>query len=133
MPHGTAEAVLLEGQEAQLVLQGGKTRSKTGWPGTDNDHVVTLGRPTPGQLAYGFDRLGSLLDRIANEPHATELAGNEDPWNVGLEIRRHMGNIDASTFRPENKCDRVVRAGGTAGAVTDAVGGLDQLGLSVDQ
>ena len=87
----------------------------------------------PPQLSHGIDRLASLFDCVSNEAHATEFAGDEDSGDVGLEIGANIGNVDAALLRAENQRDRVARANLLAGAVTDAMAGLDQFGLSVDQ
>src|SRR5579871_2675302 len=133
MRNGTAKAVLFDRQKAKLVLHGCKARGKTRRSGAHNDHVIALQRSASGQFSYGFDGLPSLLDRIANEAHSAEFAGNEDPRNVCLKIRPDMGNVDSSALRAEDERNCVVGASLAAGAVTDAMRGFNELSLAVDQ
>ncbi len=74
----------------------------------------------------------ALLDGVADEAHAAEFAGDEDPGHVGLEIRAEVRDVDSALLGAENERDGVERTGLAAGAVSDAVSRLDELGLAVD-
>ena len=83
-------------------------------------------------LADGVDRLAALLRRLADQPHAAQLAGDEQAGHVGLELRRYLRDVDAALLGAEHERDRVVRAAGRTGAVADACGTVHQHGLAVD-
>ena len=70
----------------------------------------------------------TLLDGIADQPHAAELAGDEQAGHIGLEVGFDDRQLDAAGFRPEHQRDGVRGTGRLAGAMTDAARGLDQLG-----
>jgi len=76
--------------------------------------------------------LDSLGDRIADQPHAAELTNHVHSWARGLEKFVHFREIDSAFRGAKDELDRTGGAFGGAFAVADAVGGLDQPSLSVD-
>ncbi len=129
-----AESVLLQGDETKLVLHGREARREAS-RATANDHHIEDVRvdQVPLVFLHGFDCLAALFDRVANEAHAAQFAGNENAGNVGLEILIDVGNIDPPPLGAKNQGDGVDRADRLAGAVPDAMRGLHQFGLAADQ
>ena len=78
-----------------------------------------------------IDRLLALVDRVADQAHAAKFTGDVHARYVGLEFRRHHGNVDAAFFGAEHQRYGIERAGSGAGAVSDATGRVDQLCLAV--
>ena len=72
-------------------------------------------------------------DRVADEAHAAEFARDEEAGHVGLEGGRDDGEFDAALFRAEDQRDGLRGAGGGAGAVADAGGGVHHLRLAIDE
>jgi hypothetical protein len=62
------------------------------------------------ELGDGLDRLPTLLDRIPDQPHAAELARDEDAWNGGFEAGTQNGDVDAAGLAADREGDRVGRA-----------------------
>jgi hypothetical protein len=106
-------------------------RRQTGRAGADDDHVVDRW-VIRGPLREILDGLAPLSHRVADEPHATELAGDVDALGVGLERLAHQGNVDPSGGGAEDQRDRVDGARRGAGAVADTLGRVDQFRAAVD-
>src|SRR5580704_12355489 len=124
MRDGAAEALLLDCEKTQLVLNGCKARRKARGAGTDNDHIIDLGRRRMSrQFSHRVDSLASLLDRISYQAHPTELTSDEDTGNVRLKVRPDKRNIETSLFRSEHKCNGIVWARLLAATVPDAIAG----------
>src|SRR2546425_1578837 len=130
--YGAAERFfLLDQLVLELVLDraeaGGDTRRTA-----PDDHHVVLHRAGLQDGAHRFNRLAPLLGAFADQAHAAQLAGDVDAGHVGLEIRIDLRDVDAALFGAEHELDRIDRAGREAGAVPDAMGRVDQLGLVID-
>jgi hypothetical protein len=94
--------------------------------------VSEAANPAGAALVNGLHRLAPLLERVANETHPTELAGDEDARHAGLEARRQQRDLDAPPLGAEDESDRFDRARRAARAVTDAVGRAHELRASAD-
>ena len=84
------------------------------------------------ELPHRVDRLTALLDGIADQPHAAQLAGDEDSIDVGLKVGSDQRDVDAAGLGAEDQRYRVARTSDFACAVTDTLCWLDQGGLAVD-
>ena len=133
MEHGPAQAgLLLEQHIVKLLFMGSEARADAGRATAHHHHialVATLPVLAAGNVVHG---LLALLGRLADQAHAAQLTSNEDARYVGFELGRQLGNVDATLFGTEHQLDRVDRAGRQAGAVSDAVGRIDQMGLAAD-
>jgi hypothetical protein len=65
-------------------------------------------------------------------PCSMALASDIDAGNIGLEVGPDHGQIDTAGFAAEDQGDGIERAGRFAGPVADALTGLDQLRLAID-
>src|SRR5436853_101842 len=83
-------------------------------------------------LGIRLDRLPSLLESGADEPHAAQFTRDENAGYRGLEFRRQDGNVDATPLAAEHQRDGIDRTGGLACAVADAIPGTYQDGPPVD-
>src|SRR6266566_1709983 len=119
----------------QLVLEFVLDRAEAGRDarrtGPDDHHIVFQG----AGLDRGADRvkrLAPLLGAFADQAHAAQFARDVDAGHVGFEIGVDLRDIDTALFGAEHELDRVDRARRQARSVADAVGGIDQFGLVVD-
>jgi hypothetical protein len=79
-----------------------------------------------------FNRLLSLLQRIANQSHAAEFAGDEDARHIGFELRAHHRYFHAAPRRAEHQRDCFGGTSRFACTVPDAVGRTHELRASTD-
>src|SRR5216110_127346 len=77
-----AEGFLLDRHVAHVLGLGGQRGGKAGGTCAD-DHQVKLLARRAAPLGDRFDRLPSLLERVADEPHAAELPGDENARHRG--------------------------------------------------
>ena len=115
------------------MLHGGERAREARRPPAHDDYVRVWSPPDAVELSDRVDRLLALRDRIRDEPHPAELAGDEDPRDAGLKGWAEHGNIDAARFGAEDERDRIGRARRPTGPVADTVGRADQLGLALDE
>ncbi len=122
--------LLLDELVAHLVVDGGQAGGQPGRAAANDEHVeFGLGAFLLADRVHG---LAALLGGLADQPHATEFAGNEDARHIGLEVRRHVGNVDAALLGAKHQLDGLHRAGRHAGAVPDAGRRVDQHRLAID-
>src|SRR5205085_10050226 len=121
--------LLLEGDELHLRLHGRK-RGGDASRARSHDHHVE--RPVGAALLRNrAHRLAPLLGGLADQADAAELAGDEEPFHVGLEVRLHVRDLDAAARRAEDEVDRLYRTRGYARAVADAGGRIDLMRLAL--
>ena len=132
MEYRAAQGLLLLDQ---LVLEFVLDRAEAGRDARrtspDDHHIVFQG----AGLDRGADRvkrLAPLLGAFADQAHAAQFARDVDAGHVGFEIGVDLRDIDTALFGAEHELDRIDRAGREAGAVPDAMGRVDQLGLVID-
>ena len=94
--------------------------------------TTSYGKAAPFELRDGFDRLATLLDRLANEPHAAKFPRDEEARHVGFEIRLDEGNVHSALGGAEYEPYRVVWARRHARAVANACTRVHQLRLAAD-
>ena len=121
---------LLHDQVAQLVLDGAQCSTQSGRAGADNDHVIIV--RTALELGDRIHRLRALAGGFADQAHTAQFARNEDAFHIGLESRIDLRDVHAAFLGAENQCDGILRAGGGARAVADAVSRIDQHRLALD-
>jgi len=105
-------------------------------PAPHDDHVGVLVAAVSAPLQPHGDfthRLLALFDGVADQAHATELAGHVETGNIGLEVRADVRQFNAPAFSSEHQGDGAHGTGGAAGAMADAFGRSDQFGLAADQ
>src|SRR5437660_1547745 len=83
--HGSPEGLLLERDVTKSVLHGGERAREARRPPAHDDYVRVWSPPDAVELSDRVDRLLALRDRIRDEPHPAELAGDEDPRDAGLK------------------------------------------------
>lgn len=126
------EAVLLDSHEPQLAFSRRQTRRNAGGPATDDDEVERVVAAVARELTDRGHGLATLLDRIADQPHATELSGDVNPGHIGLKISADIGDIDAARRRAEHERNGATRTRCTTRAMADTFGWRNQCGLAVD-
>ena len=116
---------LLDDAVAQLVVDGRRARPDR--PAGPQPTISTSRLARAVQSACGSPRWpGALLGRLADQPHAAQLAGDVDARTLVSELRADVGDVDAALLGAEHQADRLHRAGRQAGAVADAGRGVDQ-------
>src|SRR5207253_10085536 len=93
-----------------------------------NHQVKLLAARRCPPLGNRLDRLPSLLEGVADEPHAAQFTRDENAGYRGLEFRRQDGNVDTTTLAAEHQCDGIDRTGGLPRAVSYTVPGTHQDG-----
>ena len=133
-PHRTSQTVLFEGDEFELMGEGAKAGREASRAGTDDHHIKHVGGlPDTRQRLDRFHCLAALLDGIADQAHAAELACNEQPGHIGLKVRFDNRQLDAAGLGAKHQRDGAGGTGGLAGSVADAARRLDELGLVADE
>src|SRR5664279_4756775 len=121
MRDGSAESVLLQRDEAELVLHGRQACREACRTTADDHDIKDAGLADPLRFSHRVDRLASLFDCVANEAHAAKFTRDENAGNVGLEILVDVRNIDPAPFGAENERYCVRGTGRLAGPVSDAM------------
>src|SRR6516165_1154535 len=122
-----AQRLLLDGDEAHARSHRGQGSREAGRAGADDDEVQHVAARLAAAAANGLDRLPTLLERVTDEPHASQLSRYEYAGHGRLEARCEHRNVHAAPLGAEHQRDRLHRAGRLAGAMADAVAGIDQL------
>jgi hypothetical protein len=135
LPRGyyrAAQGVLFDGLILKAGLLRRQTRSQAGGPGADDKNVqdsaafhTCLDDCLQGLLA--------LTERVLDEPHAAQFAGDVDSRHIRFEIRFEQRDIDAAPLGSQHQRDGVERTDCLAGSVTDAIGGPHQHRFAADQ
>ena len=134
MRYRPAQGILLEGRILQALLQRPQRCRESGGTGSDNHHVqhIINRREITEPVGNRIHRLPALLNRVADQTHTPQLAGNVNPGYVGFKIGGNVRNIHAPFFRAEDQGNGVDRTGRRAGPVPDAIGRRNQFRFFVD-
>src|SRR5690606_37120703 len=93
--------------------------------------VQRAGGRRPPLAHDAVQALPALLEGVADQAHAAQLADDVEPRHVGLEVLPDARQLDAAALRAEDQLDRVHRAGALTQAVADAARRRDRHGLAV--
>ena len=78
-------------------------------------------------------RGAALLDRVSNQTHAPEFAGDVEAWNIGFVIPRDARDVHAASLRAKDQRDRPVWTDRFTFTVSNAVGRPDQSWSVIDK
>jgi hypothetical protein len=130
---GAAEVALLDQQHAAARRHQAEGRRDPGGTGADDDGVEVVADAAAGRARDRGRRLAALLDRVADQAHAAQLADHVDAGVRGLEVGVDRGQLDAAVGGAEHQRDGLDRARRHAAAVADAGERVDQVGAAVHQ
>src|SRR5258705_465432 len=127
---GATEGFLLDGHAAHTLGLRGQCGRKACGTRTDDDQVEAV-ITRPALLGDHLDRLPSLFERVADEPHPAELPGDENAGHRPFEAGREDRNVDATPLAAKHQLDGIDRTDRLARAVADAISGTHQYGVPV--
>jgi hypothetical protein len=132
LKHGAPQRILFDGLVVEPQLLGSQRRGQTRRSCAD-DQDIEGARALHTCLGDRLERLLTLHQRILDQPHAAEFAGDVDAWHVGFEVRLQHRNIEATPLGPEHQRDRIERTDHLACTMSDAVGWTHEHCLAIDQ